>query len=92
MIHRELYAFFKNICIEGKEEEEWFNKVITYLVPEGTSTSGKDFRPITCMSNLYKLTTKCAAHALQIIVVSKLVLCKNQIEQSLECKVLKNMR
>ena len=40
---------------------------ITHLIPKGISQSGKDFRTITCMSNLYKLTTKCVTAVMQLI-------------------------
>lgn len=31
---------------------------MTYLIPKGVPKQRNDYRPITCMSNFYKLTTK----------------------------------
>ena len=55
-LHSVLYEVVKTICLSGQEEDGWFYKGLTYLIPKGTPTRGSDFRPITCMSNL--LTTK----------------------------------
>jgi hypothetical protein len=49
------------------------------LIPKGTPKSGKDFRPITCMSNLYKLTTKCVTSILQLIVEQRNLVSENQM-------------
>ncbi|WUR02658.1 reverse transcriptase [Vairimorpha necatrix] len=64
-LHGSLYKVIKKICPESYTEEEWFYRGITYLIPKGQPVEGKDFRPITCMSNLYKLTTKCITYVLQ---------------------------
>ncbi|KAF9762412.1 hypothetical protein NGRA_2030 [Nosema granulosis] len=63
-----LYEAIKKICVEGDTAEQWFYKGLTYLFPKGNPTTGGDFRPITCMTNLYKLTTKCTTRVLQPIV------------------------
>ncbi|KAF9763183.1 Retrovirus-related Pol polyprotein from type-2 retrotransposable element R2DM, partial [Nosema granulosis] len=42
-------------------------------------TRGSDFRPITCMSNLYKLTTKCITKVMQILVEERGLLAENQL-------------
>ena len=68
----------KNICLEGKEEE-LFYKSITYLILKETPISEKDYCLITRMSNLYKLTTDFAKHALRSIGEAKLLLRENQM-------------
>ncbi|WUR05216.1 uncharacterized protein VNE69_12201 [Vairimorpha necatrix] len=78
-LHPFLYKIVKEVCLDGKEPEAWFYKGITYLIPKGTPTSGNDFRPITCMSNLYKLTTKCTTRVMQLIVESRGLLAENQL-------------
>ncbi len=55
-LHVSLYDLVKRTCMQQVEVEVWFYKGITYLIPKGTPVQGSDFRPITCMSNFYKLT------------------------------------
>lgn len=76
-IHKEVYKIVRKICLENYAEKDWFYKGLTYLIPKGTPKSGKDFRPIKCMSNLYKLVTKCATATLQEFVEAKSLLCEN---------------
>ena len=59
--------------------EDWFYKGITYLIPKGVPQKGSDFRPITCMSNLYKLTTKCVTRVIQLVVEQRGLLSENQL-------------
>ena len=59
--------------------DNWFYTGITYLIPKSEPTKGSDFRPITCMSNLYKLTTKCVIQVLQLIVEKRGLLSENQL-------------
>ena len=68
VLHPFMYEIIKSVCLNGKQPEKWFYKGLTYLIPKGTPTRGSDFRPITCMSNLYKLTTKCATKVMQLII------------------------
>ncbi|MCB1712129.1 MAG: reverse transcriptase family protein [Candidatus Riesia sp.] len=78
-IHSYMYEIVRNICIEGKECKSWFYQGLTYLIPKGTPSKGSDFRPITCMSNLYKLTTKCVTEVMQLEVESRQLLSGNQL-------------
>ncbi|KAF9760562.1 hypothetical protein NGRA_3127, partial [Nosema granulosis] len=78
-LHSLMYAVIKEICLKGETQEEWFYRGITYLIPKGTPMSGKDFRPITCMSNLYKLTTKCVTSVIQMTVEQRGLLSENQM-------------
>ena len=77
--HQYLYRVIRKICLENQSESNWFYKGITYLIPKGTPTKGSDFRPITCMSNLYKLTTKCVTKVMQAIVENRDLLAENQL-------------
>lgn len=65
--------------MEGQTDNEWFYQGITHLVPKGTPKQGSDFRPITCMSNLYKLTTKCVTKIMQMVVEQRGLLSENQL-------------
>ncbi|KAF7684529.1 LINE-1 retrotransposable element ORF2 protein [Astathelohania contejeani] len=58
-VHKHLYDIIKDICLEGMAQADLFYQGMTYLIPKGNSSKGSNFRPIICMSNLYKLTTKC---------------------------------
>jgi len=78
-LHLHLYEVVKKICLENQSERSWFYKGITYLIPKGTPTKGSDFRPITCMSNLYKLTTKCVTKVMQMVVENRDLLADNQL-------------
>ena len=78
-IHKPLYEIIRNICLSHKSEQSWFYKWITYLIPKGKPDKGGDFRPITCMSNLYKLTTKCVTQIMQLLVESRGLLSENQL-------------
>ncbi|TBU20063.1 reverse transcriptase, partial [Hamiltosporidium tvaerminnensis] len=49
------------LCLEGTPQADWFYCGLTYLILKGIPRRGSDYRPITCMSNLYKLTTKMLA-------------------------------
>ena len=78
-IHKDLYKIIKTICLDNKQPEEWFFREITHLIPKEISQTGKDYRPITCMSNLYKLTTKCVTAVMQIKVEEKKLISDNQM-------------
>ncbi|TBU01679.1 reverse transcriptase, partial [Hamiltosporidium magnivora] len=54
--------------------------IVKYLIPKGIPRRGSDYRPITCMSNLYKLTTKCVTKVVQIEVERRCLLAENQLE------------
>ena len=74
-----MYEIIKKICLEEHSEESWFYKGTTYLIPKGIPCKGSDFRPITCMSNLYKLTTKCVTKVMQQLVEARDLLAENQL-------------
>ena len=78
-LHQHLYDAVKKICLQNQSESNWFYKGITYLIPKGIPKKGSDFRPITCMSNLYKLTTKCVTKVMQAIVENRDLLAENQL-------------
>ena len=65
--------------MEQEVVEDWFYKGITYLIPKGVPKKGSDFRPITCMSNLYKLTIKCVTCVIQLVVEQRGLLSENQL-------------
>ena len=78
-LHEHIYNIIKKTCIGEINGEGWFYRGITYSIPKGTSTKGSDYRPIICMSNLYKLTTKCVTKVIQELVEYKSLLSENQL-------------
>ncbi len=78
-LHATIYQLIKKTCMEEEKAEDWFYKGITYLIPKGSPKKGSDYRPITCMSNLYKLTTKCVTKVMQAVVEQRGLLAENQM-------------
>ncbi|TBU10471.1 reverse transcriptase, partial [Hamiltosporidium tvaerminnensis] len=78
-LHKYLYDIVKVICLEGTPQADWFYCGLTYLIPKGIPQRGSDYRPITCMSNLYKLTTRCVTKVVQIEVERRGLLAENQL-------------
>ena len=78
-LHSSMYLLTRDTCMGKELNEDWFFKGITYLLPKGIPMQGSDFRPITCMSNLYKLTTKCVTKVMQLIVERRGLLSENQL-------------
>ncbi|TBU11342.1 reverse transcriptase, partial [Hamiltosporidium tvaerminnensis] len=78
-LHKYLYDIVKVICLEGTPQADWFYCGLTYLIPKGSPQRGSDYRPITCMSNLYKLTTKCVTKVVQLEVERRGLLAESQL-------------
>ncbi|KAF7682988.1 LINE-1 retrotransposable element ORF2 protein [Astathelohania contejeani] len=78
-VQKHLYDIINNICLEGRARADWFYQGIKYLIPKGNPCKGSDFKPITCMSNLYKLTTKCVTQVMQLKVERRSLLADNQL-------------
>ncbi|TBU07119.1 hypothetical protein CWI39_0368p0010, partial [Hamiltosporidium magnivora] len=70
-LHKYRYDIVTVICLEGTPQADWYYCGLTYLIPKGTPKTGSDYRPITCMSNLNKLTTKCVTQVVQVEVESQ---------------------
>ncbi|TBU10378.1 reverse transcriptase [Hamiltosporidium tvaerminnensis] len=78
-LHKYIYDIVKVICLKGTTQADWFYCGLTYLIPKEIPRRGSDYRPITCMSNLYKLTTKCVTKVVQIEVERRGLLSENQL-------------
>ncbi|TBU12146.1 hypothetical protein CWI38_0879p0020, partial [Hamiltosporidium tvaerminnensis] len=78
-LHKYIYDIVKVIYIEGTPQPDWFYCGLTYLILKGIPRRGSDYRPITCMSNLYKLTTKCVTKVVQIEVERRGLLAEKQL-------------
>ena len=51
----------------------------TYLIPKCENNDASQLRPITCLSNFYKLTTKTLTRSLQSYVEANNLLSMNQL-------------
>ncbi|TBU10083.1 hypothetical protein CWI38_2036p0010, partial [Hamiltosporidium tvaerminnensis] len=80
-LHKYIYDIVKVICLEGTTQADWFYCGLTYLIPKGIPRRGSEYRPITCMSNLYKLTTKCVTKVVQIEVERRGLLGENHLRE-----------
>ncbi|TBU10673.1 hypothetical protein CWI38_1617p0010, partial [Hamiltosporidium tvaerminnensis] len=78
-LHKYLYDIVKVICLEGTTQADWFYCGLTYLIPKGIPRRSSDYRPITCMSTLNKLTTKCVTKVVQLEVERRGLLAENQL-------------
>ena len=78
-LHKLLYEVIRDQCLKGLKSDDWLFEGLTYLIPKGNPTKGPDFRPITCMSNLYKLMTKCVTQVIQLEVERRGLLSDNQL-------------
>ena len=78
-LHTKIYEMIKKTCMSGEKVENWFYMGISHLIPKGIPKKGSDYRPITCMSNLYKLTTKCVTQVMQQVVEHRGLLSENQL-------------
>ncbi|KAK1937420.1 LOW QUALITY PROTEIN: putative reverse transcriptase [Babesia divergens] len=68
-IHEELYDAVKNM----EAGRGWFYEGATYLFSKKAKpTSAGHYRPITCMSTLYKLTTRCITEVVKREVEARL--------------------
>ena len=60
--HAQLAINFSNVMKDPKLAPKWFCQGITYLLPKSSNTENpKNYRPITCLSRLYKLLTSILA-------------------------------
>ncbi|TBU20518.1 reverse transcriptase [Hamiltosporidium tvaerminnensis] len=74
-----MFELLRVICLKGTPQADWFYCGLTYLIPKGIPRRGSDYRPITCMSKLYKLTTKCVTKVVQLEVERRGLLAENQL-------------
>ncbi|TBU10710.1 reverse transcriptase, partial [Hamiltosporidium tvaerminnensis] len=75
-----IYNFFiKKLTTLHKYIYDIFYCGLTHLILKGIPRRGSDYRPITCMSNLYKLTTKVVTKVVQLEVERRGLISKNQL-------------
>jgi hypothetical protein len=57
----------------------WMYEGVTIMIPKKNSGLPGDFRPITCLSNFYKIITKVINSELQEVIKAKGILSQNQL-------------
>ena len=79
-LHDHLIAIVDNILKQPEGLPRWFYTGTTYLIPKAQSpTSPSEYRPITCMTNLYKVVTRLVARELRDFVEVNGILSENQL-------------
>jgi hypothetical protein len=78
-LHGTLYKLIKETVENPETMEEWLTTGNTYLIPKDGCNSGGDFRPITCLSNIYKLITKCVSKVFQLEIEDRRLISENQL-------------
>ena len=78
--HQFIIKVLEEIIIEPETAPKWFFTGNTFLIPKkAVSTDASQFRPITCMSNLYKLLTKMLTEELTQYVEANSIISINQM-------------
>ena len=61
-IHDELSAAYNDILKHPEKAPDWLTDGLTYLLPKTEETKNpKNYRPITCLSTMYKILTSILA-------------------------------
>lgn len=76
---REFAWYHPNVRLYDKQLENWFFRGIIHLMPKGIPQCDKDFGPIICISNLYKLTTKCVTALMQLMAEERSLISDNHM-------------
>ena len=87
VLHKPLIRLVEKAIVCPGECPKWFFSGVTYLIPKVASPEDpNEYRPITCMSNLYKLVTKLVAQEMRNIVELNGILSENQLGTRRECQ------
>ena len=87
VLHKPLIRLVEKAIACPGECPKWFFSGVTYLIPKVASPEDpSEYRPITCMSNLYKLVTKLVAQEMRSIVKLNGILSENQLGTRRECQ------
>lgn len=79
-LHTYLTEIVKGVVEHPENAPEWFYTGITYLIPKtGEPASAAEYRPITCMTNLYKVVTKLVTRELRDFVEVNKIISENQL-------------
>ncbi|KAG0435393.1 LINE-1 retrotransposable element ORF2 protein, partial [Dictyocoela muelleri] len=69
----------QRLCASPCDIPEYLFKTITYMFPKKSSSKPSDYRPISCMSNIYKIITKVLSKNLYNILEINGIISQNQL-------------
>ncbi|KAG0435431.1 Retrovirus-related Pol polyprotein from type-2 retrotransposable element R2DM [Dictyocoela muelleri] len=78
-LRKTLICEIQRLCDSPAEIPEFLFQTMTYLIPKKHDGNPSNFRPISCMSNIYKLITKVMTHNLYNILDANGVISFNQL-------------
>ena len=68
--HRRIAAIF-NKLIEEDQIPEWLTAGVNFLIPKKENTeNSKNYRPVTCLPNMYKLITSVISRRMQKYILT----------------------
>ncbi|XP_029656113.1 uncharacterized protein LOC115230004 [Octopus sinensis] len=86
-IHDCMCRAIEQFTLDPGSIPEWLCTGVTYLIPKVDNPSAPtDYRPITCMPNLYKLMTKVVATEVRNFVEVNGILSENQLGTRRDCQ------
>jgi len=86
--HRHIAKSFNAILEEPEKAPHWLTKGITYLIPKsGESREVRNYRPITCLTTMYKTLTGIIATRMSHIWKSRAYYQQSKTDVTLEVKV-----
>ena len=78
-VHKPLAKLLSNAIKHPDQNPDWLTKGTTYLLPKNEETSNpKNYRPITCLSTMYKLITSISTERLYQFLDSNNILPEEQ--------------
>ena len=84
-VHEALYTAIKDICMGAAPIPSELLHGTTHLIPKGEPRDGSEFRPITCLSHIYKLITRCITKVLTLQVEKNHLLTEFQLGATRKC-------
>ena len=86
--HRHIAKNFNAIIEEPEKAPDWLTTEITYLIPKsGDSKEVRNYRPITCLTTMYKTLTGIIAKRITTHLEEQSLLPAKQKDVTLEVKV-----
>lgn len=91
-VHATLAEIILDLIKHPSKMPKWLTTGTTYLIPKNSNPqNASEYRPITCLPTLYKLTTKVVAEQLMHFVNMNDILSKNQMGTRRDCQGAKEL-
>ncbi|KAL0265726.1 UNVERIFIED_CONTAM: hypothetical protein PYX00_011441 [Menopon gallinae] len=86
-LHEHLVRIVENVLKQPEGLPGWFCTEVTYLIPKVQApASPAEYKPITCMPNLYKVVTKLVTREFRDFVEANGILSENQLGTVRDCQ------